>query len=65
MDADVPLATIQRWLGHSNVAQTSTYLAGVTTTEHDHMKRFEERQAALQQIATAGGTGGKTKARRL
>ena len=28
MDAGVPLATIQRWLGHHNISQTSTYLAG-------------------------------------
>ncbi len=27
MDAGVPIATIQRWLGHTNVSQTSTYLA--------------------------------------
>lgn len=26
MDAGVPLATIQRWLGHTNMSQTSTYL---------------------------------------
>ena len=26
MDAGVPLATIQRWLGHANISQTSTYL---------------------------------------
>jgi hypothetical protein len=39
-------------------------LAGVTTTEHDHMKRFEERHAALQRLATNDKTGGKRKARR-
>jgi hypothetical protein len=27
MNAGVPLATIQRWLGHHNIAQTSKHLA--------------------------------------
>jgi len=61
MDAGVPIATIQRWLGHTNVSQTSTYLAGTSTTEHDHMRRFEAHQTALQRIATEAGTGGQTR----
>src|SRR5207237_7806107 len=61
MDAGVPLATIQRWLGHSNISQTSTYLSGTATTEHEAMARFEARQTALQQFATEAGTGGQTK----
>src|SRR4029079_15080372 len=40
----VPIATIQRWLGHVNVSQTSTYLAGPSAGEHDHMRRFDERR---------------------
>jgi integrase len=55
MDAGVPIATIQRWLGHTNVSQTSTYLAGTSTTERDHMRRFEAQQADLQKFANRGG----------
>ena len=57
MDAAVPLAMIQRWLGHTNIAQTSTYLSGTTAGEHDAMRRFEAVQAArLIPIDTGGGT---------
>lgn len=59
MDAGVPLATIQRWLGHTNISQTSTYLAGTSASEHDAMRQFEERRAALQPFATDAGTGGR------
>ena len=55
MDGGVPLATIQRWLGHSNIAQTGTYLSGTQASEHDAMRRYEEQQAALQGIATEAG----------
>ena len=30
LDAGVPLATIQRWLGHANISRTSTYRARPT-----------------------------------
>ena len=47
MDAGIPLGTIQRWLGHANIAQTSTYLgASLGGDEHD-MRRFEERIGRL------------------
>lgn len=59
MDAGVPIATIQRWLGHTNVSQTNTYLAGTSTTEHDHIRRFEAHQNARNGIATDDGTGGQ------
>ena len=73
MDAGVPIATIQRWLGHENVSQTSTYLAGSAEAEHAAMAkfeahqaataRFEAHQAALQRRATKAGTGGKQQQR--
>jgi integrase len=63
MDAGVPIATIQRWLGHENVSQTSTYLAGSAEAEHAAMARFEAHQAASQQLATEGGKGGQTRPR--
>ncbi len=46
-------------VGHSNISQTSTYLAGVATTEHDHFAAFEARQAA-----TGNGTNGGKQTRR-
>ena len=43
LEGGVPLHTIRDWLGHTNIAQTSTYLAGTIQTEHDAMRKFEER----------------------
>jgi integrase len=54
LDGGVPLHTIRDWLGHTNIAQTSTYLAGTATTQHDAMTRFEEHQAALQPSCNEG-----------
>lgn len=41
MDAGVPLATIQRWLGHANIAQTSTYLGASLGNDERDMRAFE------------------------
>ncbi len=38
MDAGVPLATIQRWLGHHNISQTSKYLAASLGGDADEMR---------------------------
>ena len=43
MDAGVPLATIQRWLGHHNISQTSKYLAASLGGDADEMRLFEQR----------------------
>ena len=43
MDAGVPLATIQRWLGHHNISQTSTYLAASLGGDADEMHAYEQR----------------------
>ncbi len=56
MEAGVPLATIQKWLGHTNIAQTSTYLATTTVGEHEAMRRYEEKLGRLIPIDTKGGT---------
>jgi integrase len=53
MEAGVPLATIQKWLGHTNIAQTSTYLATTTAGEHEVMRHFEEGRARLAERASA------------
>src|SRR6185295_4328251 len=60
MEAGVPLATIQKWLGHTNIRQTSTYLSTTTAGEHEAMRRFEERIGRLTPIDTEGATPPET-----
>lgn len=43
MDAGVPLGTIQRWLGHANISQTSTYLGASHGRDDLDMRAYEER----------------------
>jgi integrase len=54
LEGGVPLHTIRDWLGHTSIAQTSTYLAGTMRTQHDAMRAYEARRASLQQLATEG-----------
>jgi integrase len=58
MDAGVPLSTIQRWLGHHNIAQTSTYLAATGGGDADAMRRFEEATGRLTLIDVFAGPNG-------
>lgn len=51
MDAGVPLSVIQKWLGHHNVSQTSTYLAATGGGDADAMARFEQ---AIGRLANVG-----------
>lgn len=48
LDGGVPLTKIQAWLGHTTVAQTSTYLMADASDDHAAMQRFEARRAELQ-----------------
>jgi integrase len=58
MDAGIPLATIQRWLGHTNIAQTSTYLgASLGGDEHD-MRAFDLRMGRLPALTHIDGFDG-------
>jgi len=59
LEGGVPLHTVRDWLGHTSIAQTSTYLAGTIQTQHDAMTQYEERRAALQPFATGSETGGR------
>ena len=59
LEGGVPLHTVRDWLGHTSIAQTSTYLASTMKTQHDAMQRYEDRRAALQPCATDVGTGGR------
>jgi len=57
LEGGVPRQTVRDWLGHTNVAQTSTYLASTLQGQHDAMTRFEPLRASLQLLATEGQTG--------
>ena len=46
LEGGVPLHVVRDWLGHSNIAQTSTYLAGTASGAFDYMQRFEARREA-------------------
>ena len=50
MDAGVPLATIQRWLGHANISQTSKYLAATLGGDADEMRAYEQRSAGCHKL---------------
>lgn len=56
LEGGVPLQTVRDWLGHVNIAQTSTYLASTLQGQHDAMRRFEKVREALQPSATASST---------
>lgn len=56
MERGVSLATIQKWLGHANIKQTSTYLATTTYGEHEAMRMYEERIGRLTPMDTEGRT---------
>lgn len=48
MDAGIPLATIQRWLGHANISQTSTYLGASLGADELDMQAYEARIGRLK-----------------
>lgn len=55
LDGGVPLHRIKQWLGHANIAQTSTYLEADAADNDEAMRRYEEGQARLQRIAMEVG----------
>lgn len=59
LDAGIPLHTIQRWLGHTNIKQTSTYLAVTDTGSHDAMVKFDVLRG-LHVFASDDRTGHQT-----
>ena len=61
MDAGVPLATIQRWLGHANVSQTSTYLAAsLGGDEAALMAAFEQKMGRVPPVTHSDTNPGST-----
>lgn len=61
MDAKVPLATIQRWLGHHNISQTSTYLAASGGGDAEAMIAFELAMKRVPQSAPFAGSSGQNR----
>lgn len=59
LEGGVPLHVVRDWLGHTSIAQTSTYLAGTLKTAHDAMAQYEAHLAAVQRCATDSGTRGR------
>lgn len=54
LDHGVPLHTIRDWLGHTNIAQTSTYLMAESADGDEAMRRYEERLGSTAVWVTAG-----------
>jgi integrase len=60
MDAGIPLATIQRWLGHANISQTSTYLGASLGADEQDMRVFEERMGRIPPLTQIDVSEGST-----
>jgi len=60
MDAGIPLATIQRWLGHANISQTSKYLGASLGADELDMRTYEARIGRVQSAAVNQASGAAT-----
>lgn len=58
MDAGVPLGTIQRWLGHHNISQTSTYLGASHGGDEQDMRAFESKVGRPPVLESEGRESG-------
>lgn len=58
MDAGVSLAEIQRWLGHANISQTSTYLGASIGNDDAAMRAYETRIGRLTHVDVSAGSNG-------
>lgn len=63
MDKGRSLATIQRWLGHANISQTSTYLGASLGNDAEEMRAYEEAAGRLPNVAVSAGSTGIEAAR--
>ena len=62
LDHGVSLGSVQRWLGHSNIAQTSTYLGASIGSDERDMRAFEERLGRVAPVAHGGIFSGSNRA---
>jgi hypothetical protein len=60
MDAGIPLATIQRWLGHANIAQTSTYLGASLGADELDMQAYEQKIGRVPLVTHRDVFGGSS-----
>jgi integrase len=58
LEGGVPLHTIQRWLGHTNISQTSTYLAVTEAGSHEAMAKFDEARGHAPSSDAPGRSAG-------
>ena len=56
LDNGVPLHRIQKWLGHANISQTSTYLMADSVDDDEAMQRFETSLRGSQFVANVPGS---------
>jgi integrase len=47
LDAGLPLHQVQAWLGHTNISQTSTYLAVTDTGADEAMAKFDRLRGVV------------------
>lgn len=59
LEGGVPIHVVRDWLGHTSIAQTSTYLAGTLRVQHDAMAAFEARRRDVALCGTDSETGGR------
>jgi integrase len=57
LEGGVPIHVVRDWLGHTNVSQTSTYLAGTVRTSHDAMTAYERLSPYTPPPADGDGDG--------
>jgi integrase len=60
LDGGVPLQTVRDWLGHSNVAQTSTYLSSTFAGQHEAMARFDAARGVTPTTVATDAAPSKT-----
>lgn len=58
LEGGVPIHVVRDWLGHTSIAQTSTYLAGSVRVQHDAMTMYEQRRAGADTPVERGGESG-------
>jgi integrase len=62
LDAGVPLHQVQAWLGHTNISQTSTYLAVTDTAADEAMVRFDRLRGLANEPTLSSGLNQETAA---
>lgn len=56
LELGASLGQIQRWLGHHNISQTSTYLGASLGNDADEMRKLDERRGRLTNVDPDGSS---------